>query len=149
MNCSFSWICSALCGRHYQLPEARHLDRRDLPDTLHAQLVQQILPTRVDADRREALFIIISHMSDMLKRFAFLQCRRQRKISSVLLSSVCLACRRTGAEMADLSILNKLLNLLLFFFSGDLAAAAFSAGFAAATKDQIGISRMSDANKKT
>ena len=51
--------------------------------------------------------------------------------------------------MADLSILNRLLNLLLFFFSGDLAAAAFSAGFAAATKDQIGISRMSDANKKT
>lgn len=63
----------------------------------------------------------------------------------LFLSSICLACRRTGAEMADLSILNRLLNLLLFFFSGDLAAAAFSAGFAAATNDQIEISRMLDA----
>jgi hypothetical protein len=144
MNCSFSWICSALYGRYYQLLKARHLDRKDLPDTLHAQLVQQVLPTRVDADRREALFIVVSHMSNMLERFAFLQCRRKSKISSVFLSSVCLACRRTGAEMADLSILNKLLNLLLFFFSGDLAAAAFSAGFAAATKVRIGISRMLD-----
>jgi hypothetical protein len=62
---------------------------------------------------------------------------------------VCLACRRTGAEMADLSILNKLLNLLLFFFSGDLAAAAFSAGFAAATRDQMGISRILKLHKKT
>ena len=40
----------------------------------------------------------------------------------------------TGAEMADLSILKMLLNLLLLFLSGDLAAAAFSAGFAAAAK---------------
>jgi hypothetical protein len=50
--------------------------------------------------------------------------------------------------MADLSILNRLLNLLLFFFSGDLAAAAFSAGFAAATNDQIEISRMLDADQQ-
>jgi hypothetical protein len=42
-----------------------------------------------------------------------------------------------------------LLNLLLFFFSGDLAAAAFSAGFAAATRDQMGISRILKLHKKT
>jgi hypothetical protein len=34
--------------------------------------------------------------------------------------------------MADLSILNMFLIPLRFFFSGDLAAAAFSAGLAAA-----------------
>jgi len=47
----------------------------------------------------------------------------------------------TGAEIADLSILKILLNLLFFFFSGDFdaaeaadAAAAFSAGRAAAVE---------------
>jgi hypothetical protein len=79
-------------------------------------------------------------MCNMLERFAFLN-RQTGSIDLVLDSarSSTSFVLLTGAEIADLSILKMLLNLLFFFFSGDFdateaadAAAAFSAGRAAA-----------------
>jgi len=79
-------------------------------------------------------------MRDMLERFAFLN--RQMESPGLAIDSAqngASIVLLTGAEIADLSILKMLLNLLFFFFSGDFeateaadAAAAFSAGRAAA-----------------